>query len=162
MSFGSCLSLMPHRSRFRLGDFAFTWDPAKAEANFEKHHIGFTEAATSFLDPHGLDGFDERTGREKLIAYSEQERLLLTVYTEVEGSVIRIISARRATRSERAKYESSERLDEEPDDGYTWRRNPYAAALDRSGIRVLSSALSPGARTFDDWANRRDRARRRA
>jgi uncharacterized DUF497 family protein len=37
----------------------FTWDIAKAIANFEKHGVSFEEAATVFDDPKGLDGRDE-------------------------------------------------------------------------------------------------------
>lgn len=161
---------MPHSSpvRFRVLDWSFTWDPNKARLNLSKHKVGFTEAATCFLDPHGRDGVDERNpSHEKLIAYSERQQLLLTVYVEVEGSVIRIISARPATRHERGVYEQSVRLEERSVGSYVsryrWRPNPYAAALARTGIRVLASALPPDARSFESWATRptrRSRGRR--
>ena len=135
-------------------DWAFTWDPDKAAENFKKHGVSFTEAATSFLDPHGLDGVDpEDPSRETLVAYSEQQRLLLTVYVEVEGAVIRIISARRATRPERREYEEGLRVTESA--RRRWRPNPYASALQQTGIRILASAIRPDARSFESWRQRR-------
>lgn len=155
---------MPNRPKFQLGDWTFTWDPDKAEKNFEDHGVSFIEGATSFLDPYGLDGVDERDpSREKLIAYSDQQHLLLTVYIEVEGAVIRIISTRRSTRTEREAYERSERIGGRvlESDRYRWRRNPYATSLKTSGIRVLDSALPRNARSFEDWVARHDIRSRR-
>lgn len=92
------------------------------------------------------------------------------MYVEVEGEVIRIISAWPATREERSAYERSEReggrilragaREKDSNDGmggYRWRRNPYAASLARTGIRILASALPPGSRTTEDWRARRTR-----
>jgi uncharacterized DUF497 family protein len=90
----------------KRGDYEFEWDPEKAHANFRKHGVAFTEAVTVFADPYAVDRVDlAHPGREVLIGYSEQERLLCTVYLEIHGNVIRIISARRASPSERRKYE---------------------------------------------------------
>ena len=163
--------VMANDPLFQLEDWAFTWDPVKAKANFIKHGVTFTEGATSFLDPYGLDGVDEHDpSYEKLVAYSDQQRLLLTVYIEVEGTTIRIVSARRVTPVEREAYERSERRGgrvfearrRSDLEGYQWRRNPYATALARFGIRVLGSALPHGARSFESWATRRDRPLQRA
>jgi|HubBroStandDraft_2_1064218.scaffolds.fasta_scaffold00990_23 uncharacterized DUF497 family protein len=158
---------VPDRNRpmFQRSGWSFTWDPDKADENFKKHAVTFTEGATSFLDPHGLDGVDsEDPSREKLIAYSDQQRLLLTVYLGVDGDVIRIISARKATRVERRAYEEHARrggrvLESTSAvlDGYRWGPNPYAASLRETGIRVLAEAMPRGARTFEDWKNRRNR-----
>lgn len=84
----------------------FTWDPRKAAANVRKHGVSFDEAATVFGDPLALaieDAIDP--GRTLLIGMSERQRILLTVYTEIEADTIRIISARRATSHERKHYE---------------------------------------------------------
>lgn len=150
------------RPRLRLGDWAFTWDPDKAETNIRDHGVSFLEGATCFFDPYGVDGVDGK-GNEKLIAYSEQQRLLLTVYLEVEGGVIRIISAWRATRAERDTYEERDGgcVSESRHDDYVWRRNPYAFALKTFGIRVLASALPRSARSLGDWLARRPLALRR-
>jgi uncharacterized protein len=145
--------------KYRTIDWEFDWDPEKAKTNFAKHGVTFLEAASCFLDPHGQDGVDAtEPNRETLIAYSDQERLLLTVYVEAKFSEsgIRIISARKATREERARYERAE-LKEMDEDGWHWRQNPYAESIARTGIVVRASALPPGARTRQDWLNRRSR-----
>jgi uncharacterized DUF497 family protein len=154
-----------NRPRFQRSGWSFAWDPDKADENFKKHGVTFTEGATSFLDPHGLDGVDsEDPSREKLIAHSDQQRLLLTVYLEVDGDVIRIISARKATRAERRAYEEHARkggrvLESTLTalDGYQWGPNPYAASLRETGIRISAWATPRGARTFEDWKSRRTR-----
>jgi hypothetical protein len=67
----------------------FEWDPAKAAANLAKHGVSFNEASRAFGDPRG--------------------RVLAVMFTEREvGSVVRIISARLATRRERMDYEEGE------------------------------------------------------
>lgn len=84
----------------------FIWDPRKAAANVRKHGVSFEEAATVFADPLALaveDAVDP--GRTLLIGMSERERVLLTVYTDIDEDTIRIISARRATSHERKNYE---------------------------------------------------------
>lgn len=156
--------------RFQLPGWSFTWDPDKAEKNFKDHGVTFTEGATSFLDLHGLNGVDpEDPSREKLIAYSDQQHLLLTVYLEVEDEVIRIISVWRATRAERRAYEESARrgggiVESRTTrstvlDGYQWRKNPYAVSLRQTGIRILAEAMPHAARALDRWRHRRSRQR---
>lgn len=84
----------------------FIWDPRKAAANVRKHGVSFEEAATVFADTLALaveDAVDPR--RTLLIGMSERERVLLTVYAEIDEDTIRIISARRATSHERRSYE---------------------------------------------------------
>lgn len=68
--------------------------------------LSFEEAATVFADTLALaveDAVDPR--RTLLIGMSERERVLLTVYAEIDEDTIRIISARRATSHERRSYE---------------------------------------------------------
>ena len=80
----------------------FTWDIAKAIANFEKLGIPFEEAATVFGDSNALDWDDvshsHQEQRFKRLGLSLSKRLLLVVYTirrtEHEKETIRIISAR--------------------------------------------------------------------
>lgn len=146
------------RVRYRNHEWSFTWDPDKAAENFRKHGVTFLEAASAFLDPHGLNGVDPPN--EKLIAY--QEHLLLTVYVGVEGGVIRIISAWRATKAERKKYEQGVRTGGRvfETDRYRWRLNPYAASIEESGIVVLAEAMPKNARSHADWMARPTRPRR--
>lgn len=89
-------------------DLRFTWDPKKAEPNVKKHRIGFLEAATAFADPLSITipDPDHSTGEERFLLIGESERGRLLVVAQLErGDVIRIISARLPTRSERNSYE---------------------------------------------------------
>lgn len=86
----------------------FEWDPIKAKSNLRKHGVSFVEASTAFLDPlfrTDLDP-DHSVEEHRFITFgiSERQRLLVVSYTE-SGDVIRLISARLATRSEREIYE---------------------------------------------------------
>lgn len=84
----------------------FEWDPKKAAANLAKHGVSFDEAKTAFDDELGAyypDTLDEQ--RFILIGYSQRQRLLYVVHAEVTADAIRIISARKATKREKAHYE---------------------------------------------------------
>ena len=87
----------------------FDWDPAKAEANEAKHGVTFAEAATCFGDPLGLVIHDpdhsDQEDRFVLMGESYGGRLLVVVHVDRED-VVRIVSARQATRRERKSYES--------------------------------------------------------
>ena len=86
----------------------FEWDEEKAAANLAKHEVSFNEAKTVFNDPLYVDfydpdhSFDEH--RYIIIGESREKRLLIVSYTE-RDDVIRLISAREVTRSERETYE---------------------------------------------------------
>lgn len=91
----------------------FEWDPAKAAANLAKHGVSFDEASTAFGDPLGRVVPDPRHGlgeeRLALLAVSLRGRVLAVMFTERgAGNVVRIISARLATRRERMDYEEGE------------------------------------------------------
>ena len=69
----------------------------------------FEEAATVFADPLAL--YIEDVGhadRMILIGESEKQRVLLTVFAELDEETIRIISARRVTTHERRRYEEAD------------------------------------------------------
>jgi len=88
----------------------FDWDDAKESANKKKHDIAFEEAMTAFADEHAQIHDDEEHSSDEerfiLIGYSEKERLLMVCHCYRESeTVTRIISARKATRHERNKYE---------------------------------------------------------
>jgi hypothetical protein len=86
----------------------FTWDPAKAAANRKKHKVDFHEAASVLDDPLSTtfpDPLHSRLERRFVsIGVSSKQRVLVVSHTE-KGDVVRIINARRATRSERSFYE---------------------------------------------------------
>lgn len=86
----------------------FDWDRRKAATNLRKHSVSFEEASTVFADDRALTGDDpdHSVGEERFITFgmSQNGRLLVVSHAE-RGDTIRIISARRATRSERKLYE---------------------------------------------------------
>ena len=89
----------------------FEWDEDKADANFRKHQVAFTEAATVFGDPLSLTSHDPDHSIEEdrylTIGMSSTARVLIVSHTN-RGDTIRIISARAATRRERKVYEEVE------------------------------------------------------
>lgn len=88
----------------------FEWDPKKAEINRRKHGVSFDEGVTVFLDANAVSGLDpdHSIGEARYITfgYSSLGRLLAVCHTYRPGT-IRVINARRATRSERRIYEET-------------------------------------------------------
>ena len=86
----------------------FEWEEEKAKENYRKHRVSFEEGATIFGDPLciTIDDPDHSADEQRCIdiGTSEKGRVLVVSYTERGGS-IRIISCRKATRSERRRYE---------------------------------------------------------
>lgn len=84
------------------------WDPYKAKWNLAKHKVSFKEAATALLDPlaRTSPNPDHSSEEYRFITFgaSAKQRLLVVSFTW-RGDLIRIISARLATRRERAVYE---------------------------------------------------------
>lgn len=85
----------------------FEWDDDKAETNQVKHSVSFEEVLTCFYDTKQVAFYDpehsEDEDRELLIGHSEQGRVLIVSYT-LRGRIIRLISARKATRPETKIY----------------------------------------------------------
>ena len=91
----------------------FDWDPAKASSNARKHGVSFEEARSSFYDEFAVQFFDEENSIDEerflLLGMSSGARLLLVCHCErASGSVIRIISARKATKRESAFYKGEQ------------------------------------------------------
>ena len=89
----------------------FEWDPRKNAANNRNHGISFEEAETVFADEHALllddPDHSDAEGRFILSGLSASFRVLVVVHCYREGEdTIRIISARKATKSERAQYDA--------------------------------------------------------
>ena len=86
----------------------FDWDPLKAKSNLLKHGVSFVEARTALFDPLSTTVLDcdHSVDENRYITFgvSLHRRLLVVSYTECDG-VIRLISARLATRGEREIYE---------------------------------------------------------
>lgn len=87
----------------------FEWDNRKAAANLRKHGVSFEEARSVFFDEQArlIDDPDhsEKEDRFVLLGLSGALRLLLVCHCyRSEGEFIRVISARRATRTEAKFY----------------------------------------------------------
>ena len=83
----------------------FDWDESKYAANINKHGISFNEAATVFLDPYVIESYDHEHSdfEDRFIAIGISKNLNLLVVCHCfreESGVIRIISARKATKGE--------------------------------------------------------------
>jgi len=90
----------------------FEWDPAKAAANLKKHQVSFEEAKSVFYDEFAVQFFDEEhsSGEEcfLMLGMSSGAKLLIVCHCEREhGEVIRLISARKATKRESAFYQGN-------------------------------------------------------
>lgn len=90
----------------------FEWDPAKSEQNESKHGISFDIARQVFADPLHVSRLDQRFSyfEERWITIGTIESVGVVVVANIffddeDQEVIRIISARRATRSEVNQYE---------------------------------------------------------
>ena len=87
--------------------YSFSWDDKKNNANQKKHNISFEEAKTVFYDENAIDFYDTEHStnedRYLLLGLSNKLHILLISYTLESEHIIRIISARKATKNE-AKY----------------------------------------------------------
>ena len=87
----------------------FEWHPSKAASNLKKHQVSFEEAQTVFYDELAVQFFDvehfDDEERFLLLGMSAHSKLLIVCHCEREGGdVIRIISARKATKRESTHY----------------------------------------------------------
>ncbi|MCW5881385.1 MAG: BrnT family toxin [Anaerolineae bacterium] len=83
------------------------WDPAKARANREKHGVAFPDAEAVLYDAQAITRDDDSIDEEDryiTLGMDALGQLLVVAYT-YRGDVIRLISARRATRNEVRDYE---------------------------------------------------------
>lgn len=98
-----------------MTDTGFTWDEDKNLSNQRKHGISFEVAARVFLDPLHLsvqDLTEDGEQRWRTVGQTGDIAIVLVAHifteegpTDVPVEVIRIISARPATRRERMRYE---------------------------------------------------------
>ena len=92
-----------------MGNLTFEWDSRKASENQRKHGISFEEAKSAFLDENARvipdPEHSDKEDRFVLLGLSIRLRLLVVVHCyRRDNDVIRIISARKADRSERQQY----------------------------------------------------------
>jgi len=84
----------------------FEWDQAKARTNLAKHGVDFEVAKNVFLDPAAItepDDGDPVEERWRTIGLASG-KVLFVIFTERDGNVIRIISARKANKREQKAY----------------------------------------------------------
>lgn len=92
-----------------MGGLSFEWDSNKAETNARKHGVTFEEAKTVFFDDRALvipdPDHSEKEDRFIIMGESGQSRMLVVVHCfRRSGTVIRLISARRAGSKEQKPY----------------------------------------------------------
>ena len=88
----------------------FEWDITKATSNKKKHGVSFEEAQTVFYDEFAVQFFDEDNSASEnrflMLGFSDEARLLIVCHCERDGgNIIRIISARKATKNESNYYQ---------------------------------------------------------
>lgn len=89
----------------------FEWNSTKAASNLRKHGVSFEEAKSVFFDEFAVQFYDSDNSeleedRFLMLGRSTASRILIVCHCEREsGNVIRIISARKATRNERKYYD---------------------------------------------------------
>ncbi len=86
----------------------FEWDASKADANFKKHGVRFTESFDVFEDDYAITITDDESEPDErrfiTVGRGLKGRVMVVVYT-YRGPNVRIISARLAGPKERAQYE---------------------------------------------------------
>ena len=104
------LDLQLHCSyHFPMSNLSFEWDERKSAANAKKHGVSFEEAKSVFVDERAklIDDPDHADDEDRfvLLGLSGALRLLLVCHCyRSAGSVIRIISARKASAHESKSY----------------------------------------------------------
>ncbi len=98
-----------------LDELRFEWDPAKARLNHRMHGIAFEEAQTVFADDDAVLVSDAAHSSSEyrfyLLGLSARLHVLVVVHCyRVDDEILRLISARKATSSERAQYDARWKL----------------------------------------------------
>jgi uncharacterized DUF497 family protein len=91
----------------------FEWNPDKGTTNKLKHEVSFEEAQSVFYDEYAIQFYDEAHSEEEdrflMLGLSNESRVLLVCHCErADGEIIRIISARKATKTERKHYKGGD------------------------------------------------------
>lgn len=84
----------------------YEWHPLKAERNYVKHGVRFSDATSIFADPAAITVEDEYPDEERyaIVGHDGAGRLLVVIFTWRGENLVRLISARRATRAEAQTY----------------------------------------------------------
>jgi len=92
----------------------FEWDSIKADSNIKKHGISFEEAKSVFYDEFAIQFYqnDNMEGEDRflMLGLSTTHKVLMICHCERDsGNIVRIISARKATKNERKFYEGDKK-----------------------------------------------------
>ena len=92
-----------------MDEIKFGWDARKAKQNIKKHRVSFEEASTVFFDENAIEFFDPDHSIDEdrflILGLSWRLRVLVVCYClRKQGSEIRIISVRKATKKEEKVY----------------------------------------------------------
>jgi uncharacterized DUF497 family protein len=92
-----------------MNDIEFEWDNRKEKSNQKKHGVSFEEAKSVFYDDNAIEFYDfdhsDEEQRFLLLGLSTKLRILLICHCfKEESGIIRIISARKATKNEQKEY----------------------------------------------------------
>jgi len=92
----------------------FEWDSIKADSNIKKHGISFEEAKSVFYDEFAIQFYqnDNMEGEDRflMLGLSTIHKVLMICHCERDsGHIVRIISARKATKNERKFYEGDKK-----------------------------------------------------
>jgi uncharacterized protein len=93
---------------YKIDEVDFEWDSEKAEKNVKKHDVTFYQASEVFLDPFACPTESrevDEEAREGIIGLTKKWKLLYVAYAW-RDLIIRIVSAREATKPQRKEYES--------------------------------------------------------
>lgn len=86
----------------------FEWDDTKAKSNQDKHEISFPFAARAFDDKNRLTVIDNRFdyGEVRYVTLARIEQRVYVIAYTIRGSIIRLISARKANSREVKRYDN--------------------------------------------------------
>jgi uncharacterized protein len=89
----------------------FEWDRAKAAANRRKHAVSFDEAEDIFAAAAFFEDFDHSEVERRYLAvgFSAKGRMLTVIFTRPAAGVYRIVSARKASKTEQQRYGKAKR-----------------------------------------------------
>jgi hypothetical protein len=98
-----------HNYNVIINELSFEWDERKSLGNKKKHGLSFEEAKTAFFDENALLIHDPDHSAEEnrfiLLGLGAKTRMLVVCHTyRKDGQMIRIISAREASRQEQGQY----------------------------------------------------------
>lgn len=98
---------------FNYETAVFEWDDEKARINYSKHGVRFETAAKAFSDENKLIREDEEHPQEERYnILAKLGKILFIVCVFKHGNTVRLISARKANKSEERRYEYGDNYDD--------------------------------------------------